>query len=499
MDLKALINARDTQNFDVYDHIIYLQNELGRLQNLEYIQTDKEEENTFAKLFHQSELDNHTIVLENERLKKRCDKLVSSNLTQQQEISKTKTSLEKTSLIVDKLTNEVKTLKEVIQEKDKAIELLHDELATQNLELTRFDVKNAELQKENRDLIERWLKLKEEQAESFNEQLSPKSAAKPTKQDWNFISSDIKELKIEKLKMSTSAIAHSEECYAMDISTTGELILSAGADKVLKLWNCKDLAVVHKFEPALGSIFSCTFNNLSTKCLSTSYDKTIRLYDLNSKSLIWTLTGHASKVTCAAFSGDSERIISGSYDRTLKIFDTKQGYVTKTVFGISSFNDLCSMEYTGTKIASCHVDGALRIWDLTKGALALESEKHPSAGISICTAATMLNDNCVLINYRDAILKIIDIRDGNPVKHFSSSYYSLENSYSKASVSQDGFYIAVGSQNGDVVFWDYRNPDKEMHVLPSAHTSPVINVKFHPQNDGVFTMDLKNKKLIKWT
>eukprot|EP00835_Amoeboradix_gromovi_P000482 NODE_17_length_41373_cov_0.337016.p6 type:complete len:503 gc:universal NODE_17_length_41373_cov_0.337016:25176-23668(-) len=501
MDLRSLIEARDSQNFEVYDHIIYLQDELCRLRNLEHIKLDKseeEEEGTFSKLFHQSELDNHNITLENERLKERCSKLVQTAINLQQEVAKCKTSYEKTCIMVDKLSNETKIIKEVLVEKDKAIELLHDELSAQNLELTRLDIKNEELCKENRDLIDRWLKLKEEQAESFNDQLSPKKVSPSKQNDWNIISNERKEIKINKLKVSCTAIVHTEEGYALNISNSGDLLLTGGGDKVLKLLDSIELKVLHKFDSALGSILSCSFNELGNRCVSTSYDKTVRLYDVESKQLIWTLTGHASKVTCATFSGDSDRIISGSYDRTLKVFDAVQGYVTKTIFGVSSFNDLCSMDYGGTKVASCHLDGSVRIWDLTKGAISLETEKHNSAGISICKAATMLNDNCVLVNYRDSALKIVDIRDGQPVKHFTSSLYTLDNSFSKASVSSDGFNIAVGSQNGTVLFWDYRNPDKEFHSLKS-HNTPVIQTVFHPKNDGFYSMDLKDRKLIKWT
>ena len=497
MQLIDLIKARDAQvDMGLYEHIIYLQNELVRHRNLQRIVPEKDDENTFSKLFHQSEMDNHSIVIENERLKKRCDKLVASSITTQQELAKTKSSLEK-SLVVDKLTNEVKMLKEIIAEKDKGIEILHDELSTQNLELNRLDVKCAELRKENHDLIDRWIKLKEDQAEQLNDQLEPKSE-KPQAQEWNFIQNDVKELKIEKLKVSGTCIAHTDECYALAINNNGDLLLSGGADRILKLWSSKDLSLLYSFEAALGSIFSCCFNDSGNKLLYTSYDKTIRLIDVESKQLLWTLTGHASKVTCAAFSGDSTRIISGSYDRTIKIFDVKLGYVTKTIFGVSSFNDLCTMDYSGTKIASCHVDGSLKVWDLTKGALALETTKHPSASISICKAATLLNENCVLANYRDSALKIVDTRDGNSVKHFSSAFYTLENSYSKASVSSNGFYIASGSQNGSVVFWDYRNPEKELHTLSNSHFSPVISTIFHPQNEGFYSMDLKDRKLIKW-
>ena len=57
----------------------------------------------------------------------------------------------------------------LVQEKDRIITIIRDELSAHALELTHKEQRVSELEAENRVLVERWLKRSQEEAEKMNE------------------------------------------------------------------------------------------------------------------------------------------------------------------------------------------------------------------------------------------------------------------------------------------------------------------------------------------
>jgi len=58
---------------------------------------------------------------------------------------------------------------ELMAEKERAMQILHDELATAELELGQLQIRNESLMKDNASLLQRWLDSKNLEAEKLNE------------------------------------------------------------------------------------------------------------------------------------------------------------------------------------------------------------------------------------------------------------------------------------------------------------------------------------------
>lgn len=58
---------------------------------------------------------------------------------------------------------------EVMQEKDRTVQILHDEISTLQLELGQIEERNQNLQKDNAKLLQRWLDAKQVEANKMNE------------------------------------------------------------------------------------------------------------------------------------------------------------------------------------------------------------------------------------------------------------------------------------------------------------------------------------------
>ncbi|KAF5355624.1 hypothetical protein D9756_003950 [Leucocoprinus leucothites] len=58
---------------------------------------------------------------------------------------------------------------ELMQEKDRTVQILHDEISTLQLELGQIEERNQNLQKDNAKLLQRWLDAKQAEANKMNE------------------------------------------------------------------------------------------------------------------------------------------------------------------------------------------------------------------------------------------------------------------------------------------------------------------------------------------
>ncbi|CAG8487065.1 8467_t:CDS:2 [Racocetra fulgida] len=82
---------------------------------------------------------------------------------------KNKEEIQKLTEANQTLTNKVDLQVQVLREKDVTIQLLQDEVATLQLELGKIDERMKDLEKENGQLLQRWLKKMNEEAERMNE------------------------------------------------------------------------------------------------------------------------------------------------------------------------------------------------------------------------------------------------------------------------------------------------------------------------------------------
>jgi WD40 repeat protein len=61
------------------------------------------------------------------------------------------------------------------------------------------------------------------------------------------------------------------------------------------------------------------------KVVSASADKTLRVWDLASGACLRVLEGHGMTVTCVGTSPEGGRAVSGSADKTLRVWDLETG------------------------------------------------------------------------------------------------------------------------------------------------------------------------------
>ncbi|ORZ01381.1 WD40-repeat-containing domain protein [Syncephalastrum racemosum] len=406
-----------------------------------------------------------------------------------------------------------------LKEKDVTIQILQDEVAAIQLEITTMEERNKKLEKENAQLLQRWLDKMNQEAEKMNEatqfyesfleqarsvgQTIRKSGGKWILRPASTAATDDKPKGIEEPSrhaMVTLPNAparelhmHDSEVFCIQASSTGSLFATGSADRKIKLYDAKTGNVVQTLSGALQTITSVRFNPTDELILGTSTDNATRVWSLGTNRVKHTLTGHIGKVYAAQFTADSRRVVSGSHDRTLKVWDLQRGYCTRTIFTFSSCNDLALVDADGQTLASGHLDNHVRIWDTRTGNAIKELTAVHSGQVTSVSVSP--DGSKLLTNSRDNTLKLVDLRMYDIVATYQAESYRNGANWSRACFSPDGNYIAAGSSDGTLHVWDAES--RKLERALKAHSGIICGVSWNPMGSHLYSADM-NKGICMW-
>ena len=128
-------------------------------------------------------------------------------------------------------------------------------------------------------------------------------------------------------------------------------------------------------------VHACAISPDSSFVVSASADKTLKIWDIATGSERVTLRGHTDQVVACAISPDGSYVVSASGERyvefarggarsgenTLKISDAVSGAERATLTGHAMYVESCAVSPDGSFIVSTSEDGTTKIWDAATG------------------------------------------------------------------------------------------------------------------------------------
>ncbi|PWN51757.1 WD40 repeat-like protein [Violaceomyces palustris] len=238
-------------------------------------------------------------------------------------------------------------------------------------------------------------------------------------------------------------------CFSPD----GKNLATGAEDRQIRIWDIAKKKVKHLFQGHKQEIYSLDYSKDGRIIASGSGDKTVRIWDVESGQLLHTLytspgLEHGPSeagVTSVSISADNKMVAAGALDTLVRVWDTQTG---KQLERLKSHKDsIYSVSFApdGKSLVSGSLDKTLKMWDLSGTSKALaDGRSDEKAGNATCATT--------FVGHKDYVLSV--------------------------SCSPDGQWVASGSKDRGVQFWDPKTAQTQF-VL-QGHKNSVIAINLSP-------------------
>eukprot|EP00048_Salpingoeca_helianthica_P006317 m.97165 g.97165 ORF g.97165 m.97165 type:complete len:531 (-) comp13967_c3_seq3:106-1698(-) len=328
------------------------------------------------------------------------------------------------------------------------------------------------LRTENEELITRILSLKQQQVELMNE-----SNARATREKAAELKSDLLDASLD-VDVPAVVISRVPECHlhsweahlgeVMDLCALGGGVASASQDKRVKLWDPSGKCMLTLTGHTMGvtRLSPAPAGSLLASC---SFDRSVQIWSATTGRSLHHLNGHTDKVHSVVFGLDSVHVYSTSQDHTLKSWDASRGVFEASVVCSSTAIDLAR---TGTALLGAHHDRHLRLWD--PRTRSIEHDMTTAHSLPLMGLAVTADSAYCVVTSRDSTASIVDLRMMETVAVWSSMELRLCPQFARPSISPDDRYVALGTETGQLHFWDLLGSKPEKILKADRETGPIF-------------------------
>ena len=269
--------------------------------------------------------------------------------------------------------------------------------------------------------------------------------------------------------------AHKGSVNSIHISPDGMLLVSASADKTIKLWNLRERVLIKTLQGFDHSVCIIPSEKL---LVSGSADRTIKLWSLPDGDLLKTLAGHTNRINSLCTSADTKLLASGSADRTIRLWSLPDGELIKTLTGHAAAITSVCISPDGKWLASGSEDKTIRLWSLPDGAL-VKTMRRSSDFIRPNITLSIIPDGTLLVSHGwDENIRLWSLPEGKLVKTLKGH----KDRINSVVTSPDGKWLASGGGG------------REITPKPSSFLSPG---RSHGWEDGIRLWSLPDGRPLK--
>jgi len=192
---------------------------------------------------------------------------------------------------------------------------------------------------------------------------------------------------------------HTKDVYSVAFSGDNRQIVSGSRDKTIKLWNTLAECKYTITEDSHSDWISCVVFSPSAKMpliVSAGWDKLVKVWNLSTCKLRTNLVGHDNVVYTVTVSPDGSLCASGGKDTIAMLWDVNDGKHLYSLEAGSTVNGLTFSPKNYWLVAA--TDTSIKVWDLeNKNVLdELISTSPPKSGIPWCVSLTWSADGNTL-------------------------------------------------------------------------------------------------------
>ena len=205
-------------------------------------------------------------------------------------------------------------------------------------------------------------------------------------------------------------LGHSAPVYGVSQDpSTPRLVLSASADKSVRMWDVGVAQPVGKYT-LLSPVWSVAMGPLGYYFAATTHDATVAVYSSDKTQALRIMIGHIADVTSVQWHPNASLVLSGSDDRTCRLWDLRSGECVRLLSGCPSPVSSVAVSSAGGLAGAGCENGSCCIWDLGSGRLQYLMGEHSSYVNSLCFDS---DDNVLVTGSSDCSVKIWNLQGIN--------------------------------------------------------------------------------------
>jgi WD40 repeat protein len=280
-------------------------------------------------------------------------------------------------------------------------------------------------------------------------------------------------------------VGHTDQPWKAAFLPDGKRVLSAGFDKVLRLWDAETGRELRRFDGHSEAIAALAISPDGRLALSgggasqtnppapwvSGKDLNLRLWDLTSGNKIRDFEGHTGIIWCLAFSPDGRRALSGSMDHTARLWDVATGREVRRFQHNDLVMGVC-FSPDGKWGLSSTEGGDIVLWELEAGRDLRHFKGHHD-GVE-CVAFSP-DGHQVVSAGRDGTVRLWDVRTGNEIRRLADNM----GQQCDIAFSRDGRRALTGGTNHTFRLLDVET-GKELNRYVSPGGGNVQCVAFSP-------------------
>jgi WD40 repeat protein len=189
-------------------------------------------------------------------------------------------------------------------------------------------------------------------------------------------------------------------------------IFGSSASALIRVWDIETQKVVRDISGHSQTLRAIRYDKESQILVSAGEDSQIKIWDMRTHTCVAEKSdAHSSGISCLQF--DSEKILTGSFDASVKMWDMKtftvrqeyqvpkdEEYLQKYYFYTP--HTVWDLQYDDSKLVTAHASQSTKVWDLESGKCLATIKGH--SGEVIClnfdetTLITGSEDRCIRVH-----------------------------------------------------------------------------------------------------
>ena len=232
-------------------------------------------------------------------------------------------------------------------------------------------------------------------------------------------------------RVAEAGMEATDALLAADLSPDRSLIVTGGADKLVRLYSTQDGKLVRTIKKHTDWVTAAAFSPDGKKLATADRNGGLHLWDPRTGTILYTLAEHQARVTSLAWRGDSLILASAGDDGKLVLWDTAEGWAAKSMAPA----DGSKKDPPGVKSMLLKVPGVLSVSFAPDGRL----------------AATCRDNSIRVYNMNSAPVAVIK---------------DLPDIPTAAVFTKPGNRLLSGDYRGVLQLWDFR--EKQRTAVPAG-------------------------------